>query len=174
MAHLNVEIKARCEDQEHIRAVLKQQGARFQGTDHQVDTYFRAERGRLKLREGTIENHLIFYEREDKAGPKQSRITLFKSEPGSTLKDILTQSLGVLVVVDKKREIYWVDNVKFHLDQVIGLGAFAEIEAIDYEGNIGLTRLQEQCQRYLELFKISQQDLLSKSYSDLLLELNKR
>lgn len=170
MGHVNIEIKAWCQDQGYVREVLRANNARFQGIDHQIDTYFRVNHGRLKLREGNIENYLIFYEREDKEGPKQSNVTLFKSEPNSSLKDILTKSIGVLVVVDKQREIYWIDNVKFHLDNVTNLGTFVEIEAIDYQGNIGTTKLHEQCQAYLEKFRIQTPALISQSYSDLLLQ----
>jgi len=66
MKHLNIEIKAKCNDQEKIRSVLKSRNADFKGTDHQIDTYFKVNNGRLKLREGNIENFLVFYEREDK------------------------------------------------------------------------------------------------------------
>ncbi len=170
MGHVNIEIKAECQNTQYIREVLTGASARFQGTDHQIDTYFNSTHGRLKLREGTIENFLVYYEREDKQGPKQSNVSLFKSEPGSSLKDLLTQSLGVLVVVDKSRDIYWIDNVKFHLDTVVNLGSFVEIEAIDYNGSIGRDKLLEQCQHYLELFQIPQQALIARSYSDLLLE----
>jgi adenylate cyclase, class 2 len=72
--------------------------------------------------------------------------------------------------VDKKREIYFIDNVKFHIDEVKGLGTFVEIEAIDKDGTIGKDKLQEQCQSFLELFKIPQTDLISVSYSDLLMQ----
>ena len=33
--------------------------------------------------------------------------------------------------MDKKREIYFIHNVKFHIDNVKNLGTFIEIEAID-------------------------------------------
>lgn len=36
-----------------------------------------------------------------------------------------------LVVVDKMREIYFIDNVKFYFDKVEGFGIFVEIEVID-------------------------------------------
>src|SRR3989339_284583 len=117
-----------------------------------------------------IENHLIHYQRENKEGPKQSDVTLFKSDPKSSLKEILTKALGILVVVDKKREIYFIDNVKFHIDVVEDLGTFVEIEAIDNDGTIGKDKLLQQCQFFLDLFKISQEDLISVSYSDLLLQ----
>ncbi|MDX9970328.1 MAG: class IV adenylate cyclase [Candidatus Gracilibacteria bacterium] len=169
MAHVNIEIKAKSNNQDEIREVLKTKNADFKGIDHQIDTYFNVNNGRLKLREGKIENHLIHYQRENKEGPKQSDVTLFKSDPKSSLKEILTKALGILVVVDKKREIYFIENVKFHIDVVEDLGTFVEIEAIDNDGTIGKDKLLKQCQFFLDLFKISQEDLVSVSYSDLLL-----
>lgn len=169
MAHINIELKARSSNQDAVREILRAKNADFKGVDHQIDTYFEVRNGRLKLREGKIENYLIYYKREDKNGPKQSDVILFKSDPSSSLKEILTKALGVLAVVDKKREIYFIDNVKFHIDNVEGLGTFVEIEAIDKGGAIGKEKLLEQCQHYLELFKISENELISGSYSDLLL-----
>ncbi|MBT5503136.1 class IV adenylate cyclase [Candidatus Falkowbacteria bacterium] len=168
--HQNIEIKAKSSNQEEIRVILKSKSADFKGIDHQIDTYFKINVGRLKLREGKIENYLIHYQREDKAGPKQSNVILFKSEPKSTLKKLLTTALGVLVVVDKKREIYFIDNVKFHIDTVTDLGEFIEIEAIDSDGSIGSDKLLEQCKHYLDLFNIPKDNLISGSYSDLLLQ----
>ncbi|KKQ88328.1 MAG: Adenylate cyclase [Berkelbacteria bacterium GW2011_GWA2_38_9] len=82
----------------------------------------------------------------------------------------MTKALGILVVVDKQREIYFIDNVKFHIDTVKNLGTFVEIEAIDKSGTIGKAELLKQCQYFLNLFNISQDDLISVSYSDLLLQ----
>lgn len=169
MNHLNIEIKAKCGDHDKVRSVLNENPADFKGIDHQIDTYFKVNSGRLKLREGDIENFLVFYEREDKDGPKQSDVILLKTDPESSLKEILRKSLGELVVVDKKREIYFIDNVKFHIDTVKKLGTFMEIEAIDEKGDIGVEKLQQQCEKYLNLFGIPKEDLVSVSYSDLLL-----
>ena len=169
MGFLNVEIKARCNNQEKIREILKAKNADFNGEDHQIDTYFKVNFGRLKLREGDIENSLIFYDREDKNGPKNSNCVLLKLDLNSVLKEALIKSLGVLVVVDKKREIYFIENVKFHIDKVKELGTFVEIEARDYDNVIGKEKLLGQCNHYLELFKISENDLIAVSYSDMLL-----
>ncbi|MDP3888977.1 MAG: class IV adenylate cyclase [bacterium] len=167
---INIEIKAQSTEQNRIRDILREKHADFKGVDHQIDTYFNVTFGRLKLREGTIENSLIYYNRPNQQGPKQSDIILFKSEPKSSLKQLLSASLGILAVVDKKREIYFIDNVKFHIDSVKDLGTFIEIEAIDSNGSIGKEKLLAQCKQYLELFKIHENDLISVSYSDLLLE----
>lgn len=47
---LNVEIKARSNNQGEIREILQSRGADFKGIDHQIDTYFVVPNGRLKLR----------------------------------------------------------------------------------------------------------------------------
>ena len=166
---LNIEIKAHCPKPEDIHLLLKNLNAKFVGIDHQIDTYFKVNSGRLKLREGNIENHLIHYERSNQAGPKKSEVLLFKSDPGSSLKDILVKAIGALVIVDKKRSIYFIDNVKFHLDEVQDLGSFVEIEAIDTEGIFSEPELTKQCEHYIALFKIPEKNLIQISYSDMLL-----
>lgn len=171
MGIVNVEIKASADNQSEIREILKARDAIVKGIDHQIDTYFNVKVGRLKLREGNIENNLIHYVRENKKGPKQSDILLYKSKPASTLKAILAKCIGVLTVVDKRREIYFIDNVKFHVDTVKDLGTFVEIEAIDADGSIGVDKLYQQCELYLELFGIEKDKLISESYSDLILKI---
>ena len=168
--HLNVEIKAKCSDPQKVRDILESRGAEYRGLDHQIDTYFKVQNGRLKLREGNIENALIFYERSNQEGPKDSNVVLYSSPPGSSLKDALMGACGALVVVDKQRHIYFIDNVKFHVDLVEDLGNFCEIEAIDKTGDIGKDKLLQQCQDYMELLCIEESDLVSCSYSDLLLQ----
>ena len=173
MSHLNVEIKARCTRTDVVRRVLRERDAVFKGVDRQVDTYFNCPNGRLKLREGNIEYGLIHYHREDKAGPKRSSVTLYHPERNSTLKQLLTQALGVLVVVEKRREIYLIDNVKFHIDTVEGLGPFVEIEAMDATGEIGRDELLSQCEEYMSVFGIRDDDLIEGSYSDMFLDLGR-
>ena len=143
----------------------------FKGEDHQIDTYFNANVGRLKLREGNIENALIQYSRENVAGTKLSQVVLYKHEPSPALKEILTTQLGIIVAVDKIRKIYFVDNVKFHFDEVVGLGTFVEIEAIDEDGSLETDQLQQQCDDYIRLLELDRADMQTHSYSDMLLNL---
>lgn len=167
--HINFEFKAAYEKIEEAEKVLQGLQPRFVGEDHQVDTYFNVPNGRLKLREGTIEQALIFYRRTNIAGAKQSDVILYQHPADAALKQILTQSLGIKTVVDKRRKIYFIDNVKFHFDTVQGLGTFVEVEAIDRDGSIGIEILREQCRRYQQLFGIKEEDFIAGSYSDLLL-----
>ncbi len=171
MRKINIEIKARCGNPELVRTVLRERGARFAGTDEQRDTYFRVGEGRLKLRQGKIENALIYYRRPDLSGPKESDVTLCPVTSGDELRALLTSALGVLVTVEKRREIYYVENVKFHIDEVSRLGGFVEIEAC---GEHGAERagLLTQCREYMRLFQIRDEDLVERSYSDLLMERN--
>lgn len=168
--HINVEFKARCNEPYLVREILLSEGADYAGRDHQIDVYFNVAIGRLKLRKGNIENFLIFYEREDYEGAKQSNVSLFRTEPGTPLEEILTAALGVKIIVDKQRDIYFIGNVKFYIDQVEGLGSFIEVEAIDTEGTIGIECLQQQCDYYRNLFGIRKEDMIAQSYSDLLLK----
>lgn len=165
MKLLNIEIKARCANPDRVREVLRARNARFAGADHQIDTYFRVPDGRLKLRQGNIENALIAYRRPNQAGPKASEVALAPVSNGDDLRGVLETALGVLVVVDKKREIYYIENVKFHVDQVQGLGSFVEIEACGAP-DVDRDRLLAQCREYMELFGVGEQDLVERSYSD--------
>jgi predicted adenylyl cyclase CyaB len=165
-----IEFKARVNEPETIEALLQQMHPIFKGEDHQVDTYFNVQTGRLKLREGNIENALIWYNRPNDAGSKQSQVLLYKHQPDENLKAILTTVHGIKVIVDKRRRIYFIDNVKFHFDDVQGLGKFIEVEAIDDKGELGIEKIQQQCDYYANMFKISEDDFIAVSYSDLLLE----
>lgn len=171
MSFLNVEIKARCADPIAIRNYLLAHNAEFKGVDEQTDTYFHVPNGRLKLREGHIENNLIQYNRPNQAGPKNSDFKLVKVSDATGLKTALTASLGIKVVVQKKREIYFIGNVKFHIDEVPGLGSFMEIEAGNIATGAGLDQaaLLEQCQHYMQQLGIRNEDLIQVSYSDMLL-----
>lgn len=151
-----------------MRKVLDTHKARFVGEDHQVDTYFRVPKGRLKLREGTIERALIYYEREDQHGPKASQVLLHTPTHDNTLKALLTTALGIRVVVEKWREIYFVDNVKIHLDRVERLGTFVEIEAIDTDGTWEHAGLHQQCVYFMHQFEIKAEALCTGSYAEML------
>ena len=170
MATLNIEIKATCPDPDRIRQWLLAHGARFVGVDGQTDTYFNVPNGRLKLREGNIENNLIFYTRTNQDGPKQSDFLLVKVADAAGLKESLTRANGIRTIVHKSREIYFIDNVKFHIDEVRGLGSFTEIEACNNDGEFTSVELHEQCSGYMSALQITADHLLSHSYSDMMIE----
>lgn len=157
MKKLNVEFKARVPSVEPHRALLLTLAPRAVGADHQRDTYFEVPNGRLKLREGSIENSLIFYERSDSPGVRESRVELAVLAPGSDVGAVLSRALTVVVCVQKVREIYFVGETKIHLDRVEGLGEFLEVEAPD----------ANEAGRFREFFGILDSQIEGLSYADL-------
>lgn len=164
-----IEFKARVKDTAKLETMLKALSPAFKGDDRQIDTYFNVQHGRLKLREGRIENALIWYDRPNDKGTKHSKVLLYKHMQDKGLKEILTTVHGVKAVVDKQRSIYFIDNVKFHFDHVKDLGDFVEVEAIDEDGSLGLQKLQQQCDHYAALFGLQPDDYVAVSYSDLIM-----
>ncbi|MBA2250179.1 MAG: class IV adenylate cyclase [Chitinophagaceae bacterium] len=164
----NFEFKAKTTCLDTLEKKLLALNPKFNGVDKQTDTYFNVAKGRLKLREGNIENALIFYERENSAGAKLSKVLLYHHKIDNALKEILTKIHGIKIVVEKTRRIYFIENVKFHFDKVSRLGTFVEVEAIDTTGNIAPEALREQCKKYSDLFEIEAGDYVADSYSDLL------
>ncbi|MCK4410570.1 MAG: adenylate cyclase, partial [Candidatus Eisenbacteria sp.] len=70
----NIEIKARAADFAGQRARAEQLAGSPPETISQEDTFFRAKRGRLKLRRlDEDRGELIYYERVDAHGPSESR-----------------------------------------------------------------------------------------------------
>lgn len=165
----NFEFKVKVESLAGYEQRLLTLQPEFRGTDHQVDTYFNVKRGRLKLREGNIENALIHYERPDFAGAKRSDILLYRCQPDPSLKAILILHFGIRKVVDKIRKIYFIGNVKFHFDDVKNLGFFVEAEAIDRDENYSVEQLKSLCDKYFNFFGFGNNMLVGNSYSDMLI-----
>lgn len=161
-----VELKARYEDLGKARALL--QGAEQVGTFRQVDTYFAVGERRLKLRrvEGQPDGQLVYYERPDAGGVKESRVLLAELPDAGTVLEILRRTFSVQAEVRKTREIYRFQGVQVHLDDVRGLGRFLEFELVlasEAEREEGRKRL-EALRAY---FQIPEDDLMASSYSDL-------
>lgn len=162
-----LELKARVTSLDGMRKSVSALRAVYIGTYRQTDTYFNSPKGRLKLRE---ENNsegkakLIYYMREDLAGPKKDEVILIDVQEPESFKTLLEQLLGQSVIVDKEREIYNYQGTQIHLDTVKKLGTFIEFERLitDYEKDH--TALEELMAR----LNIKEKDLIQASYSDLL------
>ncbi len=163
----NVEFKVKVNSTSVYENKLLGLNPEFRGTDHQVDTYFATGKKRLKLREGNIENALISYTRTDTTDAKMSDIMLYQFEPDTSLKEILAAHLEIQKVVNKLRKIYFIENVKFHFDDVKGLGYFVEVEAIDINGSFTEQELKAQCDYYFDFFGFDKSMLVDVSYSDM-------
>ena len=162
-----VELKARYEDLGKARALLS--GAEHLASVRQTDTYFSLGERRLKLRSvaGTKEGQLIYYERPDMGGVKESEVLLATLPDAAVVREILGRVLPVKAVVHKSREIYRFQGVQVHLDTVSGLGKYLEFEKIfaDESERDEARKLLESLRLY---FQIPEDDLMASSYSDFL------
>jgi predicted adenylyl cyclase CyaB len=165
-----VELKAKVVELKGLRKKLDDLGSNFVGTFHQKDTYFEVPEGRLKLREveGTSDVELIFYERENIAGPKQDDAFLLCVRDADDFKRILKRILKQSIVIEKEREIYKYKGTQIHLDTVKGLGKFIEFErqtSNDLEVIKKDRHVLEELRKQLE---IHPKNLETLSYSDLI------
>ena len=160
-----VELKARYEDLGKARALLA--GAEKVGVFAQVDTYFALGERRLKLRaiDGRKDGQLVYYERPNIGGVKESRVLLASVSDAATVRDMLIHILPAKAEVRKTREIYQFQGVQVHLDVVAGLGKFLELEKVlADEAERGEARKQLESLR--AYFQIPDEDLMASSYSD--------
>jgi adenylate cyclase class 2 len=162
-----VELKARYEDLGKARALLA--GAEHVATARQLDTYFSLGERRLKLRSvsGAKEGQLIYYERPDTGGVKESRVLLASVPDAPAIREILSQVLPVKAEVRKTREIYRFQGVQVHLDTVRGLGKFIEFEKV-LAGPSDRDLGRKQLESLWAYFQIPEEDVMASSYSDLL------
>jgi predicted adenylyl cyclase CyaB len=164
----NIEIKARKNDHAATRKTAEKIGARYEGQYSQKDTYYRVDDGRLKLREtDATENQLIYYSRPDQRGPKISDYQIFAVEDIAALKDILGVAMGEWLIVEKRRLVYWYDDVRIHIDQVTDLGNFLELEGVITDPD-NSAAVRSKVDHLLKVFMIGKDDLVASSYSDLL------
>ncbi len=164
----NVEFKARVQQLDFYEQKLLALKAVHIESQQQVDTYFNTKQARLKLRETAGQNSLIHYDRPNTSTAKQSEIIYFQHLPDLALKSILSTHLGIKTVVDKTRRIYAIENVRFHLDLVQGLGTFIEVEARNENNQHTTEELKNQCAFYFDVFKLHEKNLIHLSYSDLM------
>lgn len=163
----NVELKAKLADLEAANATAAKLGAADQGVLHQIDTYFRSDSGRLKLRviDGR-RGELIWYARPDQADSKLSRYHITPVADPSGLIQCLEAAWGVETVVEKRRRLWLYENVRIHLDRVAGLGDYLEFEAVLSESDSAEAG-RRQLRFLSEQFHLGPDDLLTGSYREM-------
>lgn len=171
MRKVLVELKARIYDLDKIRQVLLRLGAEYVKTLRQKDVYFDNVIGRFKLRvnsDGSAK--LVYYKRPNEKYAKESIIYLIDIDEPDVISRVLSETLGIKVVVEKVREIYRWQDVRVHLDQVEGLGVFLEFEyeVIDHEEVIRDSK--NKLMKMLRDLGINEEQLQEYSYSDMLLK----
>jgi predicted adenylyl cyclase CyaB len=127
----NIEIKARIERVETMAARVAALADRGPIEIDQDDTFFACAQGRLKLRAfSATQGELIFYQRPDQAGPKESRFIVSPTSSPDSLREALVLAYGSAGRVRKHRTLYLVGRTRVHLDRVEDLGDFLELEVV--------------------------------------------
>jgi len=164
----NIEVKARVANLDDLQHRLEAISDTPLEIIPQEDTFFLVPDGRLKLRVIAPDyGQLIFYQRPDATGPKESDYHIATTSDPQALKDVLTRSLPVRGVVNKERWLYLVGATRIHLDQVEGLGSFMELEVVleaDQDAAEGKTIAFD----LLDQLGILRKDLIEGAYIDML------
>ena len=127
----NIEIKARVAQPSRLLDDILEIADRGPTVFAQDDTFFACPAGRLKLRMfSATAGQLIFYRRDDLAGPKLSEYVIASTGEPDALRGVLTLAYGVVGRVRKTRTLCFVGSTRIHLDYVEGLGNFLELEVV--------------------------------------------
>jgi predicted adenylyl cyclase CyaB len=164
----NIEIKARIESIESLAERVAAIADEGPIETFQDDTFFTCERGRIKLRAfSATEGQLIFYQRPNEKGPKESCYIISPTAAPDSLREALSLAYGQAGRVRKQRILYVVGRTRVHLDRVEGLGQFVELEVVLSEGE-GTRPSIEEARGLMALLGISSAQLLDGAYVDLL------
>lgn len=164
----NIEIKARIESVESVACVVAPLATAGPSLIQQDDTFFRCDRGRLKLRAFSgSEGELIFYQRDDVAEPKASFYVRSPTSSPDTLRDALARAYGETGRVRKRRTLYMIGRTRVHLDRVEGLGDFLELEVVLEEGE-GVQAGVVEARRLMSALGIAASQQVAGAYVDLI------
>ncbi len=167
---INLEIKVVASNIEEIKNKAIKIGVSNNGVLQQTDTYLLVGKKRLKLREETDRNHLVFYVRENTNDSKFSKyyIVNIPKYLSPIIKKILSAIFGVKVIVNKKRELLIYKNTRIHLDTVENLGTYIELETV-FNNNQKEIDLTGEHNFVISSLGLNNLEKISSSYSDLLL-----
>ncbi len=127
----NIEIKAEIKCIDDFLTKAEQISNQGPVEIYQDDTFFKCDAGRLKLRKfSDVRGELIFYQRPDKTGPKQSFYVITPTTSPDLLIESLSLAYGTDGRVQKHRTLFIVGRTRIHLDRVENLGHFIELEVV--------------------------------------------
>jgi len=164
----NIEIKARIGRIEDMLPLATRLAGIPPSAIDQDDTFFTCPTGRLKLRDfGDGTGELIFYQRPDQTGPKESFYVLAQTTDPDALRRLLTLSNGKIGRVRKHRLLFRIGRTRLHLDRVEGLGDFLELEVVLAENEPAATG-ETEAKTLLIRLGIAPDQCLKGAYLDLL------
>jgi adenylate cyclase class 2 len=140
---------------------------RFIKTLNQKDTYYKFDKGLLKLREQNGEFELVKYNRNEKEGERWSDYSLLFLK-GENVEEYLNDLFTKETVVEKERKLYIYENTRIHLDSVKDLGKFLELETV--VKNITKEEAIEEFEKVVKFLELDVDNQIRKSYKDLIMK----
>jgi len=163
----NVEIKARVVDWEQMRQKAAAMADGPPETLEQEDVFFTVPRGRLKLRTQNGSAELIYYFRENTAGPRESSYLCLPIPDPSATRRMLALVHGERGIIRKNRWLYMTGQTRIHLDRVENLGDFMELEVVLRDGQ-SLEEGTVVARNLMAELEISVDQLVDRAYVDLM------
>jgi predicted adenylyl cyclase CyaB len=167
----NIEIKARAHQFDQLLASSAALASEPPMIYRQQDFFYDVPNGRLKLRQfdDNTPAELIFYQRDDRDGPKVSYYSRSPVTNPEATHALLAQALNTRGIVNKERHVYIVGRTRIHLDRVDGLGDFIELEVLlaqddDEAGG------EKEAEELFARLGVASSDLVPVAYVDLLSE----
>jgi adenylate cyclase class IV len=164
----NVEVKARIENIEAVFPIAAALATDGPVEINQDDAFFACGNGRLKLGAFSSEKgEPIFYGRADQKGPKESFYLVSPTNSLDTPREALSLAYGQTGRVRKQRTLFLQGRTRIHLDRVVGLGDFLELEVMltnDETAAAGETVARD----LMEKLGIHPNQLIQGAYVDLL------
>ena len=164
---LNLELKIKVSSHDKMIKLINENRGKFIKTLIQKDTYYKFDKGLMKLREQNGEFELVKYKRNEKKGERWSDYSLLFLK-GENVEEYLNDLFTIETIVEKERQLYIYNNTRIHLDTVKDLGNFLELETV--VKNITKEDAIEEFEKVVEFLKMDVDNQIRKSYRDLTLE----
>ena len=167
---MQIEVKVKITNTKSIEKKIKQLGAKFWKETTEKDTYFHSQKGVFKVKESSDGECILVHDYR----PKESNIAALRTEvPLDTmyaekLKGVLQDTVGVQLILEKKRKQYIYHGVLLAIDAITHHDTFFEITSDEIPEKDG----EKEKQKLIDLLKgfgFSEKDLETKAYNDVYL-----
>lgn len=164
---LNLELKIKVSSHDDMIKRINENGGKCISTLIQKDTYYKFDKGLLKLREQNGKYELVKYKRNEKEGERWSDYSLLFLK-GENVEEYLNDLFTIETVVEKERKLYIYENTRIHLDSVKDLGKFLELETV--VKNITKEEAIEEFEKVVKFLELDVDNQIRKSYKDLIMK----
>lgn len=162
---VNLELKIKVASHSKLKKLLSKIKADRKGILNQEDIYYKTDRGLLKLRIENGNESLIYYQREEKKSNRWSDFDYINFKDCNGRK-FFNRIFKPETVVQKKRELFYYDNTRIHLDTVKSLGKFLELETLVIKEKADA---KKRFNKIIKLLELDNSEEIRKSYRDIMI-----